>query len=155
MPVLICLRKNSERGLILQSRDQVPVCPVFTLVKNKVPFWDSSEFAVTVSKNATKTMGGFYCSITRVQSKKIHLKNWKKYKTITRRKVSENVTKTMACFICFIKRLQSKKFHLKQLEKSIKLLQEAKSAKMLPKLWLVPSQYDKVFGASLKEMGKS
>ena len=30
------------------TRDQVPVCLVFTRAKSRVPFWDSSKFAVTV-----------------------------------------------------------------------------------------------------------
>ena len=32
------------------TRDQVPVCPVFTRAKIKVPFWDFKEFAVTLLK---------------------------------------------------------------------------------------------------------
>ena len=30
------------------TRDQVPVCPVFTR-ENKIPFWDFKEFAVTIA----------------------------------------------------------------------------------------------------------
>ena len=42
-----------EKGLwtrTYSTRDQVPVCPVFTRAKNQVPFWDFSKFAVTVTK---------------------------------------------------------------------------------------------------------
>ena len=45
MPVLICLREKLWTRTYIG--DQVPTCPVFTRAKNKVPFWDFSQFAVT------------------------------------------------------------------------------------------------------------
>ena len=48
MPVLICLREKLWTRTYYIG-DQVPTCPVFTCVKIKVPFWDFSQFAVTMS----------------------------------------------------------------------------------------------------------
>ena len=47
MPGLICLRKKLWTR-IYSIGDQVPTGPVFTRAKNKVPFWDFSQFAVTI-----------------------------------------------------------------------------------------------------------
>ena len=47
MPVLICPREKLWTRTYYVG-DQVPICPVFTRAKIKVPFWDFSQFAVTI-----------------------------------------------------------------------------------------------------------